>query len=156
MEGTKFFYGRRFDQTLKNRRIFYTDRSVVRSRAVFIYRLILFNGRFYHSPLPSVLIQASCTARSLCSTDVTPLHCYYGPSRHRLVVHPFPGSEPVIGCTLLPPISRSGRGRFLQLLGLSLLSCRLYHPAGVMRLFGQHVTSSFCLRPQGTGSASRT
>jgi len=40
-EGTKFFYGRRFDQTLKNRRIFYTDRSVVRSRAVFIYRLTM-------------------------------------------------------------------------------------------------------------------
>jgi hypothetical protein len=35
-----------------------------------------------------------------------------------------------------------GRGRFLQLLGLSLLSCRLYHPAGVMHLFDQFATHS--------------
>jgi hypothetical protein len=44
---------------------------------------------------------------------------------------------PVIRPLLLPPISRSGRGRFLQLLGWSLLSCRLYHAAGVMHLFNQ-------------------
>ena len=30
-----------------------------------------------------------------------------------------------------------GTRRFLQLLGLSLLSCRLYCPAGVMHIFNQ-------------------
>src|SRR6516164_11706161 len=48
-------------------------------------------GAFIISPLPSVSIQASYAARPLRSTDVTPLHCYYEPSRRPLVVHPFPG-----------------------------------------------------------------
>jgi hypothetical protein len=83
-----------------------------------------------------------------------PSHRYCEPSRRRLVVYPLPGWLPVIGCTLLPPISRPGRGRFLQLLGLPLLSCRLYHPAGVMRLLDQFATSSFCLRPHEKSSAT--
>src|SRR5215813_13046248 len=50
-------------------------------------------GAFIISPLPSFLMQASCAARFLRSTDVTPLHRYCEPSRRRLVVHPFPGSN---------------------------------------------------------------
>src|SRR5467141_4174912 len=88
-------------------------------------------GAFVISPLPPVLIQASCAARFLCSAGVTPLHCYCEPRRHRLVFHPFPGGNRLSDVPLLPPISRPGRGRLLQLLGLPLLSCRLYHPAGV-------------------------
>src|SRR5262245_2787244 len=50
-------------------------------------------GAFIISPLPSFLMQASCAARFLRSTNVTPLHRYCEPSRRRLVVHPFPGSN---------------------------------------------------------------
>jgi hypothetical protein len=50
-------------------------------------------GAFIISPLPPVLIQASCAARSLRSAVVTPLHRYCEPRRHRLVFHPFPGGN---------------------------------------------------------------
>src|SRR6266480_235059 len=62
-------------------------------------------GAFVISPLPSLLNQTLCTARPLGSAGVTPLHCYYGPSRHRLAFARFPG---LAGYTsyVAPPISR--------------------------------------------------
>jgi hypothetical protein len=52
-----------------------------------------------------MLAKESCAAGPLRSTGVTPLHSYYGPSRHRLVFGRFPGTA---GYTayLAPPISR--------------------------------------------------
>ena len=68
-------------------------------------------GGIIISPLPLVLTTESCTAGSLCSTGVTPLRCYYGPSRHRLVFGRFPGFA---GYTtyLAPPISRRDEDGF--------------------------------------------
>ncbi len=47
---------------------------------------------------------------------------------------------PVIGRTLLPPISRSGRGRLPQLLSMPLSPCCPSHPAGEMCLISQSAT----------------
>src|SRR4029453_3585976 len=41
-----------------------------------------FMDAFFISSLPSRLKEKLQTAGSLCSTDITPLHCYYGPTRH--------------------------------------------------------------------------
>src|ERR1700686_1385851 len=62
-------------------------------------------GAFVISPLPPLLNQTLCAARPLCSAGITPLLCYYGPGRHRLAFHRFPG---LAGYTtyLAPPISR--------------------------------------------------
>ena len=49
-------------------------------------------------------------------------------------------SAPVIGGTLLPPISRSGRGRLLQLLSMPLSPCYPYYPAEGRRLISQSAT----------------
>ena len=68
-------------------------------------------GAFIITPLPHVLTKKARTAGPLCSTGVTPLHRYYGPSRHRLAFDRFPG---VSGYTayLAPPISRWGEDGF--------------------------------------------
>ena len=62
-------------------------------------------GVFIISPLPPLLTKKPCAAGPLHSTGVTPLQCYYRPSRHRLVFDRFPGAA---GYTtyLAPPISR--------------------------------------------------
>jgi len=72
---------------------------------------------------PASLFDSDVGAAGLLrSTGVTPLHRYCKPSRHRLVFGRFPG---VSGYTtyLAPPISRAGRGRFLQLLDMFLSPC---------------------------------
>ena len=78
-------------------------------------------GGFIKPPLPSVDADVGAVGL-LGSTGVTPLHGYCEPSRHRLVFGRFPGFS---GYTtyLAPPISRAGRGRFLQLLDMSLSPC---------------------------------
>ena len=48
-------------------------------------------GALYHSPLPPVLLEPLQTAGPLRSTDITPLHRYYGPGRHPLAFHRLPG-----------------------------------------------------------------
>ncbi len=75
-----------------------------------------FAGAFIISPLPPLLSRKSCTAGSLCSTGVTPLHSYYGPIRHRLVFGRFPG---VAGYTvdLVPLISQRDEDGFSSCLG---------------------------------------
>jgi len=52
-----------------------------------------------------VLSEEAQTAGPLCSTDITPCHCFYGPLRHNLPVGRLPG---VTGYTayLAPPLSR--------------------------------------------------
>jgi len=112
-------------------------------------------GAFINSPLPPVPAPSPCAARPLRSADVTPLHRYYEPSRHRLAFSRLPGGCRLYGRSCSIDFAM-GRGRFLQLLGLPLSSCRLYHPAGVMCLRDQFATSSFCLRPHGKSSASGT
>ena len=46
---------------------------------------------FIIRPCLTVLTKTSCAARSLRSTGVTPLPCYYRPSRYPLAFHRFPG-----------------------------------------------------------------
>jgi len=96
-------------------------------------------GAFFISPLPPFLTKKVPAAGPLRSTDITPLHRYYGPSRHRLAFDQLPG---VSGYTayLAPPISRVGRGRLLQLLGMSWSPCYPYHPAGVICRISQIAT----------------
>jgi hypothetical protein len=87
-------------------------------------------GAFIITPLPHILTKKSRAAGSLCSTGVTPLHHYYGPSRHRLAFDRLPG---VSGYTayLFSTDFSMGRGRLLQLHSMSLSPCYPYHPAGV-------------------------
>jgi hypothetical protein len=63
------------------------------------------DGCFYHFTPASLLDKDACAAGSLRSAGVTPLLRYYGPGRHRLVFHRFPG---LAGYTmyLAPPSSR--------------------------------------------------
>src|SRR5262245_18947096 len=62
-------------------------------------------GAFVISPLPSFLIKTACAAGSLRSVGITPFQRYYGPSRHRLVFHRFPGFAGY-AMYLAPPISQ--------------------------------------------------
>ncbi len=62
-------------------------------------------GAFVISPLPPILLKDSCAVGSLRSMGVTPLHHYYGPSRHRLVFGRFHGVS-TYTAYLAPPISR--------------------------------------------------
>ena len=88
-------------------------------------------GAFVISPLPPVLSEALQTAGPLRSTDITPLPRYYGPIRTLSSSADFPVS-PVIRLPCSAAFA-SGRGGFLQLLGMSLSPCCRYHPAGVTR-----------------------
>ena len=96
-------------------------------------------GAFVISPLPSFLIKTACAVRPLRSTGITPLLRYCGPSRHRLVFPRFPGFA---GYTryLTPTDFPLGRGRFHQLLSMSLSPCCPYYPAEVTRRVGQFAT----------------
>src|SRR5919199_3821923 len=62
-------------------------------------------GAVVIAPLPPMLSKVLQTVGSLCSTGITPLHCYYGPLRHPLIFSRFPGGA---GYTtyLAPPVSR--------------------------------------------------
>ena len=68
-------------------------------------------GAFIISPLPPMLSKPSCAVRPLRSTDVTPLHRYYGPSRHRLTFGRFP-EETGYTAYLAPVISAWGEDGF--------------------------------------------
>jgi hypothetical protein len=61
-------------------------------------------GVFLISPLLSLLLEEAQTAGPLCSADITPRLCFYGPLRHPLLVGRFPGCA---GYTtyLAPPLS---------------------------------------------------
>src|SRR4051794_34159798 len=96
------------------------------------------SGAFVISPLPPMLLEPSQTAGSLCSTDITLFPRYCGPIRHPLAVPRFPG---VAGYTGLCSVDfATGRGGFLQLLGVSLSSCCRYYPARAFRRIGQIAT----------------
>src|SRR6266436_1452078 len=103
-------------------------------------------GVFVISPLPSLLLEPAQTAGSLRSTDVTPLHRYYRPSRHPLA---FPPTSRCSGYTasLCSADFAAGRGGLLQLLGASLPSCCRYYPAGVVRRIGQISTVHIAFTP---------
>src|SRR5438270_7332746 len=83
-------------------------------------------GAFLISPLLPLLLEPLQTAGPLRSTGITPLHCYYRPSRFPLVIHRLPG---VAGYTasLLADFS-AVRGGFLQLLSMILPPCYPYQP----------------------------
>jgi hypothetical protein len=86
-------------------------------------------------------------AGPLRSADITPLHRYYGPSRHPLVFGRLPGFA---GYTayLCSDDFAPGRGGLLQLLGMSLSPCCRFHPAEVNIRIGQSSAAhaAFALR----------
>src|SRR5215469_12879830 len=89
---------------------------------ILLLRSCKLMGAFIISPLPPVCWSSCTTAGPLRSTGVTPLRRYYWPLRHPLAVHRFPG---VTGYTAFCSTDFSmGRGGLLQLLAVSLSSCR--------------------------------
>jgi len=68
-------------------------------------------GDFIISPLPPFLTEKLRAAGPLRSAGITPLHRYYGPSRHRLAFSSLPGT-PGYRTYLAPPISRWGEDGF--------------------------------------------
>src|SRR5262249_41136687 len=102
-------------------------------------------GVFVISPLPLVLLEPLQTAGPLSSTDITLLHCHYGPIRHPLAVRRFPG---VAGYTVsFSAVFATGRGGLLQLLGASLSSCCRCHPVSVSRRLSQSATIHAAFAP---------
>src|SRR5262249_51951481 len=93
-------------------------------------------GTFIISPLPFVLTPTSCAARSLRSMGITPLLCYYGPSRRRLAFDRLPGFT---GYTIVfaPPISRWDEDGFSSCSACPCHRAVSNHPAGVLRRIGQ-------------------
>src|SRR4051794_30227605 len=92
----------------------------------------------YAAPHPSVGGTSTLVSNALLST-----HC--GPIRHPLAVPRFPG---VAGYTGLCSVDfATGRGGFLQLLGVSLSSCCRYYPARVFRRIGQIATVHAAFAP---------
>src|SRR2546421_6707177 len=106
---------------------------------------------FVISSLPSPTLETSQMAGPLCSANITPLHRYYGPSRHPLVFGRLPGFA---GYTayLAPTISRRDEEGFssawhVLVTVLSLPPRRGEHP--YRSVFG----CSCGLRPPVEGSA---
>src|SRR3954454_12641805 len=54
-------------------------------------QVLQIDGRLYHLVLASPMLEILQMAGPLRSTDITPLHRYYGPSRHPLVFGRLPG-----------------------------------------------------------------
>src|SRR5262249_41408430 len=73
---------------------------------------------------PAFLVDSDVGAAGLLRSTgrAFPLHRSCKPSRPRLVIGRFPGGLRYT-TYLAPPISRAGRGRFLQLLDMSLSPC---------------------------------
>src|SRR6266700_7802264 len=95
---------------------------------------------FIISSLPSPMLETLQLAGPLRSADLTPLHRYYGPSRHPLVFGRLPGFA---GYT-----AYLGRGGLLQLLSMSLSPCCRFPPAEVNIRIGQSSAAhaAFALR----------
>src|SRR5271168_2741139 len=58
---------------------------------ILLLRSCKLTDAFIISSLPSLSAEKLQTAGPLCSTDITPLHRYYGPIRHPLAFDRFPG-----------------------------------------------------------------
>src|SRR5260370_40858662 len=99
------------------------------SAFALMYRLLrrscTLMGVFVISPVPPVLLESLLTAGSLRSMAITPLPSYYGPLRHPLAFHRFPGFARY-AVSLLPPSFMAGRRRVPPVHHLSLLRCRPY------------------------------
>src|SRR5450759_435129 len=111
-------------------------------------------GCVYHPPLPPVLLEPLQTAGPLRSTGITRLHRYCGPIRHPLAFSPLPGFAGY-RAYLAPAIFALGRGGLLQLLSMSLSSCRRFHPAEVSQPHRSDFGCPCCLRPLGCGLGLR-
>src|SRR3954465_15126040 len=110
------------------------------------------SGAFVISPLPPMLLEPSQTAGSLCSTDITLFPRYCGPIRHPLAVPRFPG---VAGYTGLCSVDfATGRGGFLQLLGVSLVIVLSLLPRQSVPPHRSDCDGPCCLRSMIESSAS--
>src|SRR5215469_6387310 len=112
----------------------------------FFPQVLQTNGCFYHSPLPPMLLEP-CKQQGLFAPRTL--------LRFSATVDPSDSlsSPPISRCSwlygfLLPPISGTGRGGSLQLLGAPLPSCCRFDPARVVRRIGQFAPShaAFTLR----------
>src|SRR5271155_4542938 len=108
---------------------------------------------FIISSLPSPMLETLQMAGPLRSTDITPPHHYYGPSRHPLGLRPISRFRRLYGLPCSSDFS-PGRGGLLQLLGMSLSPCCRFHPAKVISRIGQCSAghSAFALRLQARPS----
>ena len=68
-------------------------------------QVLQLNGRLCHLVLAFPMLETLQMAGPLRSADITPLHRYYGPSRHPLVFGRLPGFAGYTAC-LAPTISR--------------------------------------------------
>src|SRR5450830_1484314 len=102
-------------------------------RYIFLLKFLQIYGRLYHLvPASHFSQKTSLTIGSLCSPDITPVLSYYGPIRHPLAIILTSQRLLVIELTCSKPFFL-GQGGFLQLLDMSLLPCRRYHPAGIVQ-----------------------
>src|SRR6266478_12756 len=86
---------------------------------------------FVISSLPFPMLETLQMAGPLCSADITPLHRYYGPSRHPLVFGRFPGfAGYTAGPTLLRRF-RAGTRRASPVAWHVLVTVLSFHPAEV-------------------------
>src|SRR5450755_3730004 len=106
---------------------------------------------FVISSLPSPMLETLQMAGPLRSADITPLHRYYGPSRHPLVFGRLPGFA---GYTayLAPTISRRDEEGFSSCLACPSPCCR-FHPAEVVMPHRSDFGTPCCLRPCVASSA---
>ena len=106
-------------------------------------------GAFVISPLPPICWSSCTTAGPLRSTGITRFFATTGPSATLSSSTDFP-VLPVIRLSV-PWISPPGRGGLLQLLNVSLSSCRRYRPARAYRRIGQFVQRSILPSPPQCG-----
>jgi hypothetical protein len=87
---------------------------------------------FIISSLPPILSKDCLTIGPLCSPDITPVQCYCGPIRHPLAI--YLTSQQILVIELIFSSNFSlGQVGLLQSLGMSLLPCCRYHPAGIVQ-----------------------
>ena len=121
-----------------------------------MYRLFLRScklpGVVVIPPLPPMLLEPLPSAGSLGSTDIAPLHRYFGPLQLPLVFRRLPG---VSGYTASCSGDFSpGRGGSLQLLSMPWSSCCRFNPARMQPPRQPGCDDPCCLHPAATGSAS--
>src|SRR5258705_4773154 len=101
---------------------------------------------FVISSLPSPMLETLQMAGPLRSADITPLHRYYGPSRHPRL-RPTSRFRRLYGLPCSDDFA-PGRGGLLQLLSMSLSPCCRFHPAEASIRIGQSSAAhaAFALR----------
>src|SRR6266852_7483501 len=121
-----------------------------------MYRLLLRScklmGAFIISPLPPILLVPLQTAGPLRSTDIAPLHRYYGPVRHPLAFLPTSRFR-LYGFSMLRRF-RDGTRRASPVARCILVIVLSLPPRQSVRRFQSICDDPCCLHPINGGSAS--